>query len=116
MVAEGKETSPLAVTQGLAGASPVSHPKIGVYSYQMLKCLVVLAIFLLGGCATAPGNNIELKITNTAPFPLVIHTGVSIFSVSVILMPGQTWTGTVDRRWVATSATISIEQYLPGLR
>lgn len=29
MVTEGKESSPLAVTQSLAGASPVGHPKTG---------------------------------------------------------------------------------------
>ena len=28
MVTEGKETSRLAVTQALAGASPVGHPKV----------------------------------------------------------------------------------------
>lgn len=82
----------------------------------MLKCLVVLMILALGGCATAPENKVQVKITNTSPYPLVIRAGTSIFGVSLILMPGQSWSGVLDRRWVGSTATISVENYVPESR
>lgn len=82
----------------------------------MLKWLVVLLILVLCGCATAPENKVQVKITNTSPFPLEIRAATSIFGVSVILMPGQSWSGVVDRRWVGATASITVDQYVPSTR
>jgi hypothetical protein len=74
----------------------------------VLKLVALILGLLLAGCATA-GNTINLSITNTTPYPLTLCMGTSIFQKSVIIMPGQTWKGWVDRRLISSEAWGRIE-------
>jgi len=74
----------------------------------VLKLVALLLGLMLTGCATS-GNTINISIKNTTPYPLTICVGTSIFQKSVIIMPGQTWTGWVDRRLISSEAWGRIE-------
>ena len=77
----------------------------------MRKIVVLAILFVLSGCATSTENKITVSITNTTPFPMTIRCGTSIFGTSVVVMPGQTWSGWVDRRLIGSKAWATIEPY-----
>jgi len=61
---------------------------------------------LLAACSST--NRVEVRIVNTTPVPLVIRSKTAIFSHTMILPPGGSWTGWVDRRIVGKTAEVVI--------
>lgn len=81
----------------------------------MVKFLAALILVLgITGCATAPENKVNIKVTNTTGTPLKFQAGMSIFGTSIIVMPGETWTGWVDRRLIGSSGWLKVSIYDPA--
>lgn len=65
-----------------------------------------MLLLLMAACSTQ--NRVEVRIVNTTPAPLVIRSKTAIFSHTMILPPGGSWTGWVDRRIVGRTAEIVV--------
>lgn len=77
----------------------------------MLKCAA--ALLVLAGCATSPENRVEVSIRNTTREVLVIKAGSGILGTSVVIPPGGSWSGWIDRRWIGGSAWVEVRPVLP---
>jgi hypothetical protein len=67
----------------------------------MWRCVVLL---LLVGCASAPATDVEFSIRNSTLEPLVIKVGNKLFATSIVLAPGQSWSGVINPRWLSSGS------------
>jgi hypothetical protein len=75
----------------------------------MIRALFMAASLVLCGCASSPENRVSVTIRNATDAPLVVKCGSSVFGTSVVLPPGVTWSGVIDRRWVGSSGWVVVE-------
>lgn len=75
----------------------------------MLRCATLL--LLLGvGCSTVPAQKtVAVTIRNSTAAPLTIWLGDGFFRTSLVIHPGETWSGTVPRTWPSSIGEIQIE-------
>jgi hypothetical protein len=82
-----------------------------------LKWAAILALLalltILAGCTASPENRVQIKVTNTTPMPLTFRAGSSIFATSVTVLPGGSWSGWIDRRFVGSAGWVTVEPFDP---
>lgn len=85
------------------------RPFFAVYCRWMKTFLVAAMVAVLAGCATSPENRIDATIKNDTPMPLVIKVSTPLGSTTVVIPPGATWSGSVDRRLIFSPVKLVVE-------
>jgi hypothetical protein len=68
---------------------------------------VALALLtLLGGCTSS--QMVKVEIVNATPYPLVLTAKTWIFAPTIVIPAGEIWRGSLDRRVVGPTATITV--------
>lgn len=74
----------------------------------MRKSLVLL-LLLLVGCAASGENKIDATIRNDTPIPFVVKVFTPLGSTTVVIPPGATWSGSLDRRLIISPVKLVVE-------
>jgi len=69
----------------------------------------LLALALLSGCMVPAENVIDATIRNDTPIPFVVKVSTPLGPTSVVIPPGTTWSGRVDRRLIPSRISLVVE-------
>lgn len=89
--------------------SPLPAPKSRLYCSWMLKSIAVVLAAALAGCAVSPENKIDATIRNDTPVPFVVKVFTPLGSTTVVIPPGATWSGSLDRRLIISPVRLVVE-------
>ena len=64
---------------------------------------------LLAICSCSSTERVTVTITNRSTQPIVIRARTWIFSRTLVLPPGGSWNGVVDRRVIGKTAEIFVD-------
>jgi len=78
----------------------------------MSKSLVAVLLAFLTGCAVSPENRIDATIRNDTTIPFVVKVFTPLGSTTVVIPPGATWSGSLDRRLIISPVKLVVE--IPG--
>jgi len=71
--------------------------------------MFLAAVLALSGCAAPAGNAIDATIRNDTPIPFVVKVSTPWGQTSVVIAPGTTWSGQVDRRMIPSRVSLVVE-------
>ena len=74
----------------------------------MSKSLALL-LLLLAGCAASSENKIDATIRNDTPIPFVVKVATPLGTTTVVIPPGSTWSGSIDRRLIISPVKLVVE-------
>lgn len=89
-------------------------PEVGTKSFLMVYCsrmskALVLLLLFLAGCTISRENKIDATIRNDMPVPLVVKVFTPLGSTTVVIPPGETWSGSLDRRLIISPVKLVVE-------
>jgi hypothetical protein len=60
-------------------------------------------------CSCSSSQSVRVEIVNATPYPLVLTAKTWFFAPTIVIPAGEVWRGSLDRRVVGPTATITVK-------
>ncbi|MBI2930217.1 MAG: hypothetical protein HYY16_01080 [Planctomycetes bacterium] len=78
-----------------------------------MKYLALLCLVPLAACSFSPEHRVDLTIRNQTQKTVKLRASTFLFSRTIVLRPGESWSGWWDRRFVGKNAAFEIQEDAP---
>lgn len=72
-----------------------------------MQRIATILLFLVCGCSAS--HKVEIRLVNTTPYPLTMTAQTWLFRGAIVLPPGGSWSGFVDRRFVGPRVDVTVK-------